>query len=38
MRAALDVRAPFVVIVVAGVFGAVLLGHERPTSSDAPMS
>jgi len=27
-----------VVIVVAGVFGAVLLGHERPTSSDAPMS
>jgi len=27
-----------VVIVVAGIFGAVLLGHERPTSSDAPMS
>jgi chromate transporter len=27
-----------VVIIVAGILGAVLLGHERPTSSDAPMS
>jgi len=27
-----------VVIVVAGLFGALLLGHERPTSSDAPLS
>ena len=27
-----------VVIFVAGVFGALLLGRERPTSSDAPMS
>ena len=27
-----------VVIVVAGAFGAVLLGRERPTSSDAPLS
>jgi chromate transport protein ChrA len=27
-----------VVIFVAGAFGAVLLGRERPTSSDAPMS
>jgi chromate transporter len=27
-----------VVIAVAGVFGAVLLGRERPTSSDAPES
>jgi chromate transporter len=27
-----------VVIVVAGAFGAILLGRERPTSSDAPMS
>ena len=27
-----------VVIVAAGVLGAVLLGRERPTSSDAPMS
>lgn len=26
------------VIVVAGVFGAVLLGHQRPTSVDAPLS
>jgi len=27
-----------VVIVIAGAFGAILLGRERPTSSDAPMS
>lgn len=27
-----------VVIVVAGAFGAALLGRQRPTSSDAPMS
>jgi chromate transporter len=27
-----------VVIFVAGAFGAVLLGRERPTSTDAPMS
>jgi len=27
-----------VVIFVAGAFGAALLGRERPTSSDAPMS
>lgn len=27
-----------VVIVAAGAFGAALLGRERPTSSDAPMS
>jgi len=27
-----------VVIVVAGAFGAILLGRERPTSTDAPMS
>ncbi|MEA2661153.1 MAG: chromate transporter [Chloroflexota bacterium] len=27
-----------VVIVAAGAFGAIFLGRERPTSSDAPMS
>jgi chromate transport protein ChrA len=27
-----------VVILAAGVFGAIFLGRERPTSSDAPMS
>ena len=32
------VAQSIVVIAVAGVFGALLLGRERPTSSDAPMS
>lgn len=32
------VAQTIVVIVVAGAFGAALLGRQRPTSSDAPMS